>query len=314
MRILIAGVTRSLGRVVADHLLNQPDVEAVIGVDARACYPPITGLHFVRADVRRPEWAAWLDGVDAAVHVEAAAWPLRRAHCAHEAALLSRVRAFVEAVRLARVPKLIVLNSAALYGVVPGHGASMARLDETAPVRGHSASAFARTRAQLADYLDNWQVRYPVGGPLVTRLRTGWIAGPHHSLLGTLWGGPLAACGYELRRMPVVHEADVAAAVRLAVQRDLPGIYHVAADDGLSFRELAALVGQDTPCRPLSWLVVWAWLRWRWFGARTPPGWFQALYRGAALATDRLQAAGWAARYPARAVAAAAVEASLTEQ
>ena len=56
MRVLIAGVAGHTGRLLAERLLIEPDIDAVTGIDARACYPPIPGLRFVRVRPRQPEW------------------------------------------------------------------------------------------------------------------------------------------------------------------------------------------------------------------------------------------------------------------
>ncbi len=78
MRVLVTGVAGSLGRLVAERLLDDPAVESVIGLDARTCHPPLPGLHFVRAALRQPEWTPLLNDVDAVIHLAGAEWPTRR--------------------------------------------------------------------------------------------------------------------------------------------------------------------------------------------------------------------------------------------
>ena len=172
MRVLITGVASSLGRLLTGRLLADPAVENVTGLDVRACHPPIAGLRFVRARLDQPDWLPLLDGIDRVVHLAALRdWPARRdlrtmpppdAH-----------KRLLSAVVGAGVPRVIVVNSALLYG--PQDRTPLA---ETAPVRGHTAGPYARQQAMLADYLDALAAQNPQ--TRLIRLRMGWISGPHH--------------------------------------------------------------------------------------------------------------------------------------
>ena len=287
MRVLIAGVAGSLGRALAERLLADPAIEQVIGLDASACYPPVPGMHFVRADLRQPEWTPLLAGVDAAVLLTGMAWPLRRSSGRREETLVGDSKSFVRAAVAAGVSRLIVATSAALYGPqVSGP------VTEGTPLLGYQASAYARARAMVADYLDT----VAQGGyhGTLTRLRAAWVCGTQHLALARyLTRGPLLACGYADRVIQVVHDADMVASLELALRRELPGVYNVCADGGMPFRELAALVGASGACTPLAWLALRAWWGWRWRDQPTPPGWVRALVRSQPLDASKLRAAGW---------------------
>jgi UDP-glucose 4-epimerase len=294
MRVLIAGVAGSLGRALAERLLADPAFDQVIGLDASACYPPVPGLHFVRADLRQPEWTPLLAETDAAVLLTGMAWPLRRSSGRAEEALVGDSKSFVRAAVAAGAPRLIVACNAALYGPqVAGP------VTESAPLFGYQASAYARARAMVADYLDT----VAQGGydGTLTRLRAAWMCGAQHLVLGRyLTGGPVLACGYADRVIQVVHEADMVAALELALRRDLPGVYNVCADGGMPFRELVALVGASGACAPLAWLALHAWWDWRWRDQPTPPGWVRGLVRSQPLDASKLRAAGWTPAHSTR--------------
>ncbi len=291
MRVLIAGVAGHSGRLLAERLLIEPDIDAVTGIDARVCYPPIPGLRFVRVRPRQPEWLPLLAEADVAVHLDGLRWPPPWSRREQEAQLVEESKYFVGAVASAGVPKLIVLNSAALYGPQPP-----GPVTEHSPVRGHEASAYARTRAQVSDVLDG--MRY---NGVLTRLRAAWLCGPRHlALVRAFNRGPVRACGYEDRVLDVLHEEDLIAAVLLALRRDLPGVYNTGASGGIALRDAAALVNDNQTCVPLGWLVVRAWWRWRWLHWRTPPLWVRSLYDTRPLDTGKLQAAGWTPRYTPR--------------
>lgn len=296
-RVFIIGVARPSGRLLTEHLLAQPEIVAVGGLDDRPCVPPVPGLAFVRSAFDRPEWTAALDGVGVAVVLLGLAWPLRWRDRAAEAQLVAQSKLVLRRLRAAGVRKIIVAQSAALYGTPTG--ASPDPLTESARVRGHRGSAYARARAQVADFLDLFARDYD---GILTRLRAAWIVGPHHLALARLCASePALACGYEEYMLPVVHEDDLVRALAFAVRHDLPGVYHVGAAEGLRFHEVAALVGKQHACTPLPWLVLRAWVRWRWLRWHTPPLWVRALYRGAGLDVGKLRAAGWSPQVTARA-------------
>ncbi len=304
MHILIAGVAGITGRLVAESLLATPrEITRVIGLDPRPCLPPIPGLHFARARFHQPEWMPLLTEVDAAIHVLGAAWPSPR-RTSLNATLFEDTRFFIDAALAARVRKLVIVTSAALYGVQkPGH-----LIDESTPVRGHETSAYARARARVSDYVDVIAAR---GGDerddegsnptIITRLRTAWMCGARHTaLVRHAQTEPILARGLEDHTLDVVHEEDVIAAIRLALRDDLPGVYNVCADDAVRFRDLAALAGQSREPVSLARVMVRAWWRWRWRGQPTPPGWVRGLFRAGSLDAQKLRAAGWQPQYTAQ--------------
>jgi UDP-glucose 4-epimerase len=293
MRVLVTGVAGRIGRLVAERLVVQPDVQAVIGLDERLCRPPVPGMRFVRARLDQPEWGPLLATVDVVVHVDAlTGWPLRRGI---DRALVADTQHVLRAAVRAGVPRLVVANNAALYGLHPD-----GPLAESAPVRGHSASRYARTRAQVADYLDLFERR--ARGTVVTRLRTAWTCGTRYTAPARHFlQAPVLVCGEEERRFQVIHEDDLVLAIVHAVRHDLPGVYNVAADAGVSFHELAALVDKDRACVPLAWVMLWGWWGWRWLRRRTPPLWLRGLYRAQPVDAGKLRATGWTPRHTSRA-------------
>jgi UDP-glucose 4-epimerase len=219
-------------------------------------------------------------------------WPARRSQRQAATRVIEGSKAFLRAAQAAAVPKVIVANSAALYGVQP-----VGPVPESAPVYGHQMGSFARARALVSDYVDLLADAFPV----LTRLRVAWVCGPLHlGLVRYFTSNPVLVCGYEDRGLQVVHESDLIAAFTLAIQRDLPGVYNVGSPEMLTFRDLAALVGQNRTCVPLAWQTLRAWVAWRWLERRTPPVWVRLLYRGFPVDPGKLIAAGWVPQYTPR--------------
>lgn len=305
MRVFIGGVAGSTGRLLAERLLADGRVSVVTGLDDRPCYPALAGVRFVRAGYEQREWWPCLADADVAVLLTPLRWPLARRDRRRESALMSGARAFVRAAMALGVPRLIVANSAALYGVQ----ATGTVLGEDAYVGGHSASAYGRARARLADWLElDAAPHYP---GVLTRLRVALVAGTRHTeIVRHVRRLPVLVCGAEARALALVHEDDALLAIEHAIWHDLPGVYHVAAAEGLALRELAALAGRGQMGVPRAWLLLRAWWGWRWRGWPTPPQWAWALLLSGTLRGDRLAAAGWSPRHSAREALAAALEAA----
>jgi UDP-glucose 4-epimerase len=301
MHVLIAGVAGTTGRLLAETGLAVPEITRMTGLDPRPCLPPIAGMRFARARFHQPEWTPLLHDVDTVIHVTGAEWPAPRCTQA-DVTLFEDTRFVVDAALAAGVRKLIVVTNAALYGQ---HEANQP-IDESAPVRGHEASAYARVRARMSDYLDVIAAR---GTPtLITRLRTAWISGARHTALARYARTePVLVRGCLDNTLDVVHEQDVIAAILLTLHDDLPGVYNVSAEEPITFRELAALAGHDHDPVSLARVVLRAWWRWRWRGKPTPPGWVRGLYRAGLLDAQKLRAAGWQPQYTARDALQAAI-------
>ncbi len=218
MRVLITGIAGSTGRLLAEGLAADPAITAITGLDVRAYRSPAAGVRFVRADLRHPEWTPLLREIDAAVHLAGAGWPSRQAGRTLDAQIVAGSKSFLREAAAVGVRKLIVLNSAAVYG--PQYSGL---IREDAPVRGHRAGGYARAWAQVSDYLDALEREWP--GRVITRLRTAWITGPHHpALLRYLSGGGARACGFAHHWVQAIHEADLIAALRLAIREDFPDL------------------------------------------------------------------------------------------
>lgn len=292
MRVLVTSVAGRTGRLAAERLLAEPGFDTVIGLDARPCHPPVPGLRFVRADLRQPEWAPLLHEVDAVLMLAGlTGWPARRNLASW---IIDGGKYALDAIKAAGVRKVIIATSATVYGPQPPGPVS-----EDAPIRGHRGGQYAWAQAMLSDYLDVLLRDWP--GSVITRLRVAWTCGPHHPALPQyLLGGPVLACRHEHRLLQVIHEDDLMSAIVLALRDDLPGPYNIAADEGITFHELASLAGHNKACVPLGWLLARSWWRWRVLGTRLSPEWMRALYRGQVLETSRLRARGWTPRHSTR--------------
>ncbi|NHA70054.1 NAD-dependent epimerase/dehydratase family protein, partial [Phycicoccus flavus] len=75
--VLVTGVSRYLGGLLARRLAAEPSVTRVVGVDVIPPPQEIAGVEFVRADIRNPMIGRVIEdaGVDTVVHMNVIATP-----------------------------------------------------------------------------------------------------------------------------------------------------------------------------------------------------------------------------------------------
>ena len=139
--------------------------------------------------------------------------------------------------RAAGVPKIIHISSVAAYGMTPEVPPVVT---EETPLRGAQTTAFyyAYTKGVVEGNLNTFEQAHPE--VCITRFRPHIITGPHFLSRTTnleIYLGPLRAKTARLLKpqnldrpiLQLCHEEDVATAVSLAVHRDLPGAFNLAA-------------------------------------------------------------------------------------
>jgi nucleoside-diphosphate-sugar epimerase len=108
---------------------------------------------------------------------------------------------------------------------------------------------------------------------------------------------PVAVAG-STAPVQFVHEDDATEAIALAVERDLPGVYNVAADGWLSRDELRALVGRKIQPSVGPELMERTLKRlWTAGLVDLPPTGVPYLVHPWVVAVDRLRAEGWIPRH-----------------
>lgn len=285
MHVVVTGAAGHLGRVLLPVLLADREVTRVTAIDRAA--QPITHAKLV---ARRGDAAAvaadTLRGADALVHlafVLLRGW--RSLHAMRAANVDMTQRVFSSAAE-AGVGRLLFLSSAAVYG-------SGEHLGEAAPMTPLPGFAYGAHKAACEHWLQQQL-------PGAVRLRPHIVLGPHALPLLQR----LARLRVTLRQAGVppqwqmVHEQDVAAAIRLALARDVGGPFNLATADTFSLTELAEWMGGVR--LEVSPRLAQALLKcvWRCAGVGGEPGWGAGLTRALTLDTGRARGLlGWSPQY-----------------
>lgn len=267
--VVVVGTGGTLGRCVVELLDASSAVASVRGVDA-----------FEQDEGTEPS----LEGVDTVVHLDR--WPCPVRDDEGEAEGTRLVRAATTGVR-----HVVVVSSAAVYGAWPDNPVP---LTEDAALRPNPGGDYALGKAETERRWGEWATGHQEGALAVLRPaqvvgddEEQWVAVALRA--ATRWG-----IGNKEAPAQYVHVDDVAAAVALAVERRLDGIYNVAPEGWLEGGEVQALAG--TPLRlPVPPVLAAALARWCWSRGLggVAPEWVPYATHPWVVAGDRLRAEGW---------------------
>jgi UDP-glucose 4-epimerase len=300
-RVLITGLSTYWGARLARELEQNPDVEAIIGVDSADPAGELERTEFVRvgtqhALLRRIVEAAEIDTVvDTRLVVDSTVTSARRAHENNVIGTMNILAACSGPNSTVR--KLIFKSSAHYYGCNQDDPAFFTEsMGRPHPPGTSIERDIVEAEASIAEFREkNPEV-------CVTAFRFANVLGPDvqtaHTRLFDLPAIPMIL-GFD-PRYQFVHEDDVVNALKHAALHDLPGIFNVAGDGVLAFTEVCSLLGkQFVPVLP-PWGTGLATQALRRVGVVIPPDMLGQLRFGRGLDNRRFKATGFGYRYTTR--------------
>ncbi|HET9691523.1 MAG TPA: NAD-dependent epimerase/dehydratase family protein [Acidimicrobiales bacterium] len=269
-RIVVTGISGSLGRRVAAQLLGPGRGDDVVGVDLDGGGGLPAGARVVSLDLAGSPGAtddalaAAMVGADAVVHL---AWvtadgPGADAMRAAEANRVALARVLA-ATAASGARRLVHLSSATVYGAWADNRIP---LGEDALLRPNPGFGFATGKAEAERVVARWAAAHPEVAVAVLR-PTVTLGTPQRPLYEALGGTRVPAVGDGTRPVQYLHVDDLAAAVVLAVDRSLTGVYNVAPDAGMPEATARALSGGVAAFSVPAWvgrpLAALGWDLWR---------------------------------------------------
>ena len=298
-RILVTGLSTYWGSRLARELEQNPDVEAIIGVDSADPAGELERTEFVRvgtqhALLHRVIEAAEIDTViDSRLVVDSTVTSSRQAHENNVIGTMNILAACTHST----VKKVVFKSSAHYYGAAQDDPAFFTEtMGRPHPPRTPIERDIVEAEASMADF------REKNPDITVTVLRFCNVLGPDvrtaHSRLFELPAIPMIL-GFD-PRYQFVHEDDVVNALKHASEYDVPGTFNVAGDGVLAFTEVCSLIG--SPFLPIlpPWGTGAAAAAMRRLGITIPPEMLNQLRFGRGLDNRRLKATGFVYRYTTR--------------
>jgi UDP-glucose 4-epimerase len=300
-RILITGLSSSLGGRLAQALEREPEVEAIIGVDASDPRHELNRTEFVRVDVQqgligRIVHAAAIDTVvDTRLIVDPLAASPASAHANNAFGTANILAACGGADSPVR--KLVFKSSADYYGC---EATDPAFFTEDMARAGQARTAIEQEILDAEALVAEFAARNAHSGVTVLRAASAIGIDERTSFLALL-SLPIVptTLGFDARCQFVDGE-DIVAALAHAVRYDIPGVFNVAGDGVLALSEVVSLLGK--PMLPIlpPWGTTFAASQLRRTGLRIPVELLRQLRFGRGLDNRRLKSTGFSYRYTTR--------------
>lgn len=191
----------------------------------------------------------------------------------------------------ADVRHVVLVSSAMVYGAWENNPVP---LTEDALLRPDVEFVFARQLGAAEQLVDEWRRELPGRTATVLRPAIGMAADDTSRLAAALAAGMGQRFGTADPPAQFLHLDDLAAAVLLAVEQQLDGVYNVAPDGWIAGERVRALAGAVPRLKlPDRVSEVVNNLRWRFQRGPIPPGLRSYTRSPWLIANDRLKAAGW---------------------
>lgn len=244
--VLVTGICGRLGKHLA-RVLHRG--RPVVGVDRRPFVDKPKDIHHVQVDIRRKKLKDVFraNDIQAVVHLGVMHDP-RASSAEHHSWNVAGFGKLLEYVSQFRVPKLVVLSSANVYGPQPSNPQF---LSEEAPLLGGQNFSDIRDLVEVDILAQSFFWKLPETETVILR--------PVH-ILGSVHNAPsnflrldpiLTVMGYDPMAQ-VVNEADVVHAVDLALRPGVRGIFNIAGPEPVPLSRLIKILGRRRLSVPYS--------------------------------------------------------------
>ena len=245
-RVAFTGAASFLGQNLVGLCEEDPRIDRIVAFDIQ---PPTTAAAktlFVEVDLTRPLAAEKMaetlgeQGIDTLVHLAFLASPSHAAAWAHELESVGTMHLLVAA-RHAQIRKFVMWSQTQLYGA---HPSNPNFLTERHPLRASRAEPYFVDKIEAEAEAQRFAQRSQ--GTVVTILRTAPILGPtvHNHITRYLSRRVVPTMmGFD-PLLQFVHEVDAIAAFKLAIDRDVPGVFNIVGDGVLPLSTVIKLAGR----------------------------------------------------------------------
>jgi UDP-glucose 4-epimerase len=250
--VLVTGVSRYLGGLLARRLSADPTVDRVVGVDVIPPAGDIGDVEFVRADIRNPMIGRVIEssGVDTVVHMNVIATPtfVGGRTPQKEINVIGTMQLLAACQKSSTVRRLVVKSSAAVYGSTPR---DPAMFTEDMSAKRTPSGGFGKDSIEVEGYVRGYARRRP--DTEILTLRFANIIGPKiRTSITDYFNLPVipAPLGFDAR-MQFVHEDDAIESLVLATTGDATGVVNIAGAGVVTVLQAASIAG-----RPVVWLPL----------------------------------------------------------
>ncbi len=244
--VALTGADGFLGRNLIGLLEDDDRVSRIVALDVERPATAGRKTRFYKVDLTQPRVDARLaeilasEQVETLLHMAFLSSPTHASAWAHELESVGTLHV-LNACRERPVRKFVLWSHTMLYGASPRNPNF---IPETHPLRAQSASRYLRDKIEAEQVVASFAKASP--GTLVTVLRLAPLLGPTVSNYLTRYLGRTlvpTVMGFD-PLMQFLHEVDALAAFKMAVMRDMPGVYNIVGDGVLPLSTAIQLAGR----------------------------------------------------------------------
>jgi len=244
--VTVTGAASFLGANLIGLLEEDDRISRIVAIDIK---PPSTAqrkTRFYEVDFTQPTAEARLSEIFAAektdtlVHLAFLSSPSHATALAHELESVG-TRHVLVAARHANVRKVVMWSQTMLYGA---HPSNPNFLTERHALRAPSSEPFFADKLEAEAEVTRFAEKLP--DAVVTVLRTAPILGPTvHNFVTRFLARRIVpiAMGFD-PLVQFIHEVDAIAAFKLAIDRDVPGVFNIVGDGVLPLSTVIKLAGR----------------------------------------------------------------------
>ena len=257
MRVLITGSAGYLGSKVVS-ILRRKGGHEIFGIDVKAPLDITSNYkRFAKASVTDEDAMQDIFETakpDAAVHLAFVVNALHDTRREEDVALKG-TEFFLKSCERYNVGKVVMMSSAAAYGA---HADNQVPLTESSPIRGNKKYSYSYLKAMTDDLAHKFIKNHPSCAFVI--LRPCLFIGPNtDNSFFEVFKFPILpqiSDSKGVRDVPFqfIHEDDMAACVVACLEKDVRGVFNIAADGLVKFSEAARIIGKRRFVLP-AWLL-----------------------------------------------------------
>ena len=251
----------------------------VIALDITAPRIKLSKTRFFRIDITKPSIDQKIaeifenENVGDVMHLAFRINPTKDSNESHELHSIGTMN-LLNACAKQKVGKIIVNSTTYCYGAFPNNPNF---LTEEHPLRGGAKASYIRDRVDVEKQMQRFEREHPEC--VVTILRPCATLGPHINNFATRYLSRficLTPLGYD-PLMQLVHEEDVLQAFKLAIEKNIRGVFNIVGDGVLPLITLLQLAGRVS--LPIANFVLHSMVQTLWQAnvAVVPPGYLDYL-------------------------------------
>lgn len=238
-RVLVTGASGYIGNRLVKGLLEQNEAGKVVGLDVKKSGVSHPNFVSVEQDIRAPlDGLIKEHGINLIAHLAYILPPI------HDTALMEDINKggtinVLESSARCGVTQILYTSSTTAYGFYPDNPIPLA---EDSPLRGNSDFTYAKNKREIEGIIAEFKKTNPTMA--ISILRPCFVVGPgFNNPLARHLRKKLVLLPTNMQPFQFVHEDDLLAIMLHFVETGADGVFNVAGEGTMSFRDMVSMLG-----------------------------------------------------------------------